>query len=175
MIDKLCPICEQGQLHDQVDQIDVEHLKKVGLIESHYSECDACGSEQATTADVRFNKRAMIAFKKQAQGLLTGIEVRKLRKQWGFNQEQAAKIFGGGPVAFSKYETDDVMQSEAMDKLLRLASELPAALHQLMSNAGVEREEELHWKVINFPVQKQLQSRTRIISEHNFKGEACYG
>ncbi|QJC54805.1 Antitoxin MqsA [Polaromonas vacuolata] len=35
-------------------------------------------------------------------------------------QGQAARLFGGGPVAFTKYENDDVAQAESMDNLLRL-------------------------------------------------------
>ena len=115
-----------------------------GTIESHYAVCDACGSEQAGAAEARFNKRAMIAFKKRVQGLLTGNEVRELRKRWELSQEEAAKAFGGGPVAFSKYEADDVMQSDAMDKLLRLASDVPAALDKLLADAKFERPSG-HW------------------------------
>jgi HTH-type transcriptional regulator/antitoxin MqsA len=67
----------------------------------------------------------MVAFKKEVDGLLTGAQVRALRERLGINQSEAAKIFGGGLVAFSKYESDDVSQSEAMDKLLR-APDIPA-------------------------------------------------
>ena len=89
------------------------------------------GSEQSDAVQLRTNKRAIVAFKKQVDGLLTGAQVRAIRERLDINQAKAARIFGGGPVAFSKYESDDVAQSEAMDKLLRLAVELPAAFNQL--------------------------------------------
>lgn len=73
----------------------------------------------------------MIAFKKQVDGLLSGHQVHELRNQLGLNQSQAAAIFGGGPTAFSKYESDDVMQSEPMDKLLRVAKDIPDAYFHL--------------------------------------------
>ena len=160
MTDQLCLICEEGHIHSQIEQVKVEHLGQTGLIESHYSICDMCGSEQATTADARFNKRAMIAFKKQVQDLLTGDQVRKLRKQWGLNQEQAAKVFGGGPVAFSKYETDDVMQAESMDKLIRLASAIPAAFNKLVEDAG-----------IGFKNQVQLHEQPDLYHEQAFQNQ----
>lgn len=138
MANKICLVCEQGHLTAQTELVTVEHLGQIGQIENRYSICDCCGSEQADNKDARFNKRAMTAFKKQVQGFLTGQEVRQLRKRWGLNQQQAADVFGGGPVAFSKYETDDVMQSESMDKLLRLAADVPVALDKLMIDAGVE-------------------------------------
>lgn len=135
----ICPICETGLLHAKSEWVNFQYAAQVGRIESRYSVCDGCGSEQTGVAEARFNKRSMIAFKKQVQGLLTGAEVRELRKRWGLNQEQAAMAFGGGPVAFSKYEADDVMQSDAMDRLLRVANEVPAALDKLMLDAGVLR------------------------------------
>ena len=170
-----CPICEMGQLTNHREGVAVEHLGQQGQIESCYAECDFCGSEQAGTAEVRFNKRAMIAFKKQAQGLLTGAEVQELRKRWRLSQAEAAKVFGGGPVAFSKYEADDVMQSDAMDKLLRLAAEVPAALDKLMTDAGVARKAETSWKnveLVNFRTPKR---KTKVVKSNELEREACYG
>lgn len=76
--------------------------------------------------------------KKKVDGLLIGCEIKALRSPLGISQAQASVIFGGGPVAFFKYENDDVMQSEAMDKLLRVANDVPAAFKHLAQKAGVE-------------------------------------
>lgn len=133
----VCPICGEGSLTPHVERITAEHRGVSREIESHYSVCDHCGSEQAGPRELRANKRAMIAFKKEVDGLLTGAQVRALRERLGISQTEAARIFGGGPVAFSKYESDDVSQSDAMDRLLRLADELPEAFAILASEAGV--------------------------------------
>ncbi|MDD5035599.1 MAG: type II toxin-antitoxin system MqsA family antitoxin [Methylococcaceae bacterium] len=135
--EKLCPLCEEGHLHEHGEKTHVEYNGRTGAVDSLYSVCDACGAEQATAEQLRTNKRAMIAFKKAVDGLLTGAELRVLRERLGITQAQAAKIFGGGPVAFSKYESDDVMQSDAMDKLLRLADAIPAAFAKLARDAGI--------------------------------------
>lgn len=177
MATKICPICEEGHLSIQEEIIHVEHMGQRGSISSQFSTCDVCGSEQATPANTRFNKRAMIAFKKQVQGLLTGVEVRELRKGWELSQEDAAKIFGGGPVAFSKYESDDVMQSEAMDRLIRVARDVPAALDKLMANVGVKRQIDSDWttvSVVNFHETSKIK-RTHVLSQHEFGLEANYG
>lgn len=134
----LCPICGEGYLHEHIEQEEVEYNGHKSMTPLYYSECDACGCEQADATQTRNNKRAMIAFKKTVDGLLTGEELKALRIHLGINQNQAAAIFGGGPVAFSKYENDDVMQSEAMDRLLRLADEIPAAFDFLVKKSGVE-------------------------------------
>ena len=170
-----CPICEMGQLTNHSELVAVEHLGQQGNIESQYAVCDCCGSEQAGTAEARFNKRAMIAFKKQVQGLLTGTELQVLRKRWGLKQSEAAKVFGGGPVAFSKYEADDVMQSDAMDKLLRLAAKVPAALDKLIADAGLDSKVQTSWQnveVVNFRAPNR---KTRVVKSHEFEREERYG
>lgn len=133
----ICPICGEGSLTPQVEMVNAEYRGVSKEIASYYSVCDCCGSEQAGPSELRVNKRTMVAFKKKVDGLLTGAQVRTLRERLGINQSEAARIFGGGPVAFSKYESDDVSQSEAMDKLLRLADELPEAFAILASGADV--------------------------------------
>ena len=72
--------------------------------------------------------------------MLTGSEVKSVRERLGLKQSDAARIFGGGSVAFSKYESDDVTQSEAMDRLLRVAVEIPEAFEYLAKRAQVHVE-----------------------------------
>jgi len=136
MKQSVCPICEEGRLIAIEDMDDAEYRGVTRCLPLHYSECDACGSETATPEQTRHNKRAMIAFKKEVDGLLTGQEIVVLRKRLGLTQAQAAKLFGGGPVAFSKYEKDDVTQSESMDKLLRMADKIPAVMPTLANEVG---------------------------------------
>ncbi len=135
----LCPICGEGRLQPKIGKNPVEYKSETTKLDLHFSLCDACGSEQADPDQTRANKRLMIAFKKRVDGLLAGGEVRVLREKLGLSQAEAARVFGGGQVAFSKYEHDDVAQSEAMDKLLRLAAEMPSAFDLLCRQAGLER------------------------------------
>ncbi len=53
---------------------------------------------------------------------------------------EAATIFGGGIVAFSKYENNDVAQLVSMDKLLRVVNEVPEAFHVLAKKVGIGRK-----------------------------------
>lgn len=145
----LCPLCEEGYLHEHSGKVKVEYHGNTALLDSRYSLCDFCGAEQAAADQVRHNKRTMIAFKKTVDGLLSGSQVRAIRERFGITQSQAALIFGGGPVAFSKYESDDVMQSEAMDKLLRLADKIPEAFKCLAYEAKVTLEPERPWVDVN--------------------------
>ncbi|MBA8870139.1 MULTISPECIES: type II toxin-antitoxin system MqsA family antitoxin [Pantoea] len=135
----LCPVCEQGILAPEQDQNPVTYKGITKVLPMRLSVCSCCGSETATTADLRENKRIANEFKKKVDGLLTGCELRHLRtEQWCISQDMASKIFGGGPKAFSKYESDDVVQSEAMDKLLRIAASVPEVLDVLKTMSGIE-------------------------------------
>jgi HTH-type transcriptional regulator/antitoxin MqsA len=132
-----CPLCESGTLHEHVEHETMLYKGKEITSPLYFNECDFCGTEQADKVISRKNKRAHIAVKKVADGLLCGEQVRDLREQWGINQNEAARMFGGGPVAFSKYESNDVAQAESMDKLLRLAKEMPQVLMSLAKKANV--------------------------------------
>lgn len=131
-----CPICDEGYLVAGLEKNAVEYRGVKRELPLLVSDCDTCGSETATADQVRQNKRVMVAFKKEVDGLLTGAEVRALRKSLNINQEEAARMFGGGPVAFSKYEKDDVVQSESMNKLLCVARKFPLVAVWLAKESG---------------------------------------
>jgi len=54
--------------------------------------------------------------------------VKRIRTSLGLTQEEAGKLFGGGPRAFQKYENGDVAPSAAMARLLYCADRFPAML-----------------------------------------------
>ena len=110
------------------------------MLPSHYRLCDACHSDFAGAPEGKLNKRGIMAFRKSVDGLLTGAEICALRDKYKLTQTQAARLFGGGPVAFSKYENDDVSQSEAMDSLLRLVRRSVAAFWELVEEKGMSAE-----------------------------------
>lgn len=145
---EICPICGEGHLEALVDKTPVEYKNRKAELDSIYSVCDACGCEQANAAQTRHNKRLMIAFKKDVDGNLTGTEFKDIRKRLGITQNEAAAIFGGGSVAFSKYENDDVIPSESMDNLLYVADKLPAVLTILAKRKGIKLQSKPHLSIV---------------------------
>ena len=135
-----CPICGEGHLTNHVQQIEHEYKGHKAMLASHFQECDTCLSEFAGAREGKMSKRVIMAFRKSVDGLLTGTEIVAVRKQYSLTQYQAAKLFGGGPVAFSKYENDDVSHSEAMDSLLRLVRASEAAFGVLVNVKGMATE-----------------------------------
>lgn len=142
----LCPLCGEGHITPRTEDSATEYRGHKGTVTLHYAECDVCGSEITGDIDGRLNKRAVMRFRKQVDGLLTGEEIRAIRDQYGLTQTQAAKLFGGGPVAFSKYENDDVSHSEAMDNLLKL----------------IRRSEDAFWELVSEKQMTELLHRRRL-------------
>ena len=137
---ELCPICGEGHVTTHVEMVESEYKGQTKLLPSHYRLCDACHSDFAGAPEGKLNKRGIMAFRKSVDGLLTGAEICALRDKYKLTQTQAAMLFGGGPVAFSKYENDDVSQSEAMDSLLRLVRRSEAAFWELVDEKGMSAE-----------------------------------
>ncbi len=120
-----CVMCGSDSLRLDASAKTVEIDGIAAEVPFHMHWCESCGGEMALNEDLRFNARAMRQVRKKHYGLLTGEQVRQVRKLLGLNQNQAAKLFGGGPVAFSKYENDEITQSEAMDRLIWLVGAYP--------------------------------------------------
>lgn len=58
--------------------------------------------------------------------ILTPLVIRAIRERCGLSQQEAARVFGGGPKAFEKYESGEVSPSSAMTRLLLLAARKPS-------------------------------------------------
>lgn len=136
----LCPLCGEGYLTPRTEETVTEYAGQQGKVTLRLTECDACGSEVAGEADSRANKRAVLAFRKSVDGLLTGAEIRTLREKYGITQDQAARLFGGGPKAFSKYEADDVAHADSMNTLLCLVRQSEDAFWELVALKGMTAE-----------------------------------
>jgi len=62
---------------------------------------------------------------KAKHATLTPLVIRAIREACGLSQKEAARVFGGGPKAFEKYESGEVAPSSAMTRLLVLAAKRP--------------------------------------------------
>ena len=62
---------------------------------------------------------------KAKHAILTPLVIRAIREACGLSQREAARVFGGGPKAFEKYEAGEVAPSSAMTRLLLLAAKRP--------------------------------------------------
>jgi len=146
-----CPVCDEGQLEPR------EREEKVllkdgneGVFSYSFSVCSDCGSELTTPSQTKVNQARIADARRFAEGLLTSDEIKAVRDTLGLTQSDAANLFGGGPNSFSKYERGEVIQSVAMDRLIRLASENRQVVVRLTEMAVGER--------VQFQVNKRYQS-----------------
>ncbi|WP_082708462.1 type II toxin-antitoxin system MqsA family antitoxin [Thiobacillus denitrificans] len=141
---KGCPVCGEGALvqhiHDRDSEIDGYKFVIHGLL---YSVCDHC-HERVTTPELsRQNKKVVIEARANAlterdrEQRLTPSTILAIRKKLRLTQSQAARVFGGGANAFSKYENGDVTPSDGMEKLLRISNEVPEAANWLLRRGGI--------------------------------------
>lgn len=135
---KICPLCDEGEL-EVVEYTDsfkhgTKQIEVSGLLGC---ECDLCGGEPILPEQITYNQIKISDAKRVEAGLLSSAEIKAIRARLHISQREASLIFGGGQKAFSKYERGDVIQSEAMDKLLRLAKMSSEAFALLKSEAQV--------------------------------------
>ncbi|MES2943627.1 MAG: type II toxin-antitoxin system MqsA family antitoxin [Pseudomonadota bacterium] len=138
--EELCPICGEGHVTAEIQELESEYKGQKAMLPLHFRQCKICTSDFAGAPETRLNRRALMAFRKHVDGLLSGAEITALRKQYHMTQGQAARLFGGGQVAFSKYENDDVAQSESMDTLLRLVRRSAHVFWQLVEEKSMSAE-----------------------------------
>lgn len=168
--DDACPLCAEGKLAERERSRDLEidgFQYTVRGLKS--SVCSNCGGVITTAAQARHNKKLMIETRAAAvserdrKERLTPADILCIRKKLGITQAQAARVFGGGPTAFSKYENGEVAPSDGMEKLLRMADSVPAAAAWLLRRGGVPGAQISEADV---DADVSLHPRTALVADH---------
>lgn len=134
-----CPACETGQLKENTCAEEFEYKGNAFIVPNYlYSICNECNSELVLPRQAKINNSIVKAKHRSLDGLLSGDEVKVIRKKYNLTQGAAADIFGGGTNAFSKYEKGVVIQSRAMDKLLRVTDNIPGVFEALIVMSAKE-------------------------------------
>lgn len=93
--------------------------------------CDECDEGILAGKDLRISDRMLNRLKARNEGLLGAEEIRRIRKKLKLSQEAAGQLIGGGPRAFQKYESGDLLPSRAVSSALILLDHDPKALKVL--------------------------------------------
>ncbi|MCB1595825.1 MAG: type II toxin-antitoxin system MqsA family antitoxin, partial [Xanthomonadales bacterium] len=116
-----CIYCKSDSVNVITENEEFTYKGKSVQIPVEFTLCDNCDKEYIDTKQILKNEAVVRDAKKSIDGLLTSAEIKKAREDLGLTQAQASLVFGGGRNAFSKYERAEVTQSNAMDKLIRVA------------------------------------------------------
>lgn len=93
--------------------------------------CEQSEESIHTGEDMKISDRMLNLLKAQSEGLLEPKEIRRIRKKLHLSQEAAGLVIGGGPRAFQKYESGDLLPSRAVSSALILLDHDPGALSVL--------------------------------------------
>jgi HTH-type transcriptional regulator/antitoxin MqsA len=84
--------------------------------------------------DMAVVDRALLELRAEVHDVLKPDEVRAIRLRLKLSQRKAGELLGGGPRAFQKYESGEVLVSKPMAQLLRLLEKDPRRLKELIRN-----------------------------------------
>lgn len=134
---KNCPRCRKGRLVPASRMREFAPRGKRVQVSLQTSRCEGCGQETTSAAQHRANLEALAERKTHYDGLMLGEEILALRARYGLTQQAAAKVFGKGKIAFSRYENERTYPDDSTTLLLRGALEKPEFMRWLADQAGV--------------------------------------
>lgn len=132
-----CPICDMGNLKKEVVAEPFEYKGQKITIPNYIKyRCDKCGEAVVDNGTLRKSGKILKDFQRKVDGLLTGEEIKKIRKKLDLSQEELAEIIGGGLKSVARYESGQVCQSRGMDNLLRILDAYPFTLNIIKKDKG---------------------------------------
>ena len=116
---RACPVCG-GTLVEETRKVRFTYKDRILDLDQAGQFCVRCSEGFLSPTESRANDNAIRTFHNKVDGLLAPQEIRAIRKRLNLTQAEAAIVFGGGPMAFSKYERGETTHSRALDIVLRL-------------------------------------------------------
>lgn len=98
--------------------------------------CSVCGEVYFEDGVSSVVQRRAVDLYKQVHGLLSGAEIRSLRKNLGLSQARFESLIGAGPKTVVRWERGVVFQNKTADKLMRILQDYPQVAQDLMEKMG---------------------------------------
>ena len=125
----VCPLCGAGTICEKVVEEQFNYKGHVlSMPEYRILECPACGEAIVNKDSARRAEKMLKDFGRSVDGLLMAADIKRIRRKLHLTQEQMATLLGGGLKGFARYENGQVVQSRAMDNLLRILDRFPESL-----------------------------------------------
>lgn len=153
-----CPICDGNLSRKVTDETFTYKGKKKTIPDYVTYTCKQCGESIVDPKTLKDSGKVLKDFQREADGLLTGVEIKKIRGKLNRTQEEMAKILGGGLKAFARYETGTICQSTAMDNLLRILDEYPNVINVILKDRSHEYRVK---KIISLDEFREKKYRTK--------------
>lgn len=111
--------------------------------------CAESAESVHTGDDMKVSDRALNRLKARQDGLPLPEEIRRIRSRLGLTQEAAGELIGGGPRAFQKYESGDLLPSRAVASALALLDHDPTGIEVLQNRQSVARRPEVASSIVS--------------------------
>ncbi|MBB6155159.1 HTH-type transcriptional regulator/antitoxin MqsA [Pseudomonas sp. JAI115] len=128
-----CPVCGAAELVRDTRDLPYTYKGEVTVITKVTGDfCPSCSESilDAVESD-RVVKEMRVFSKRVNAGLVDPGFIATVRKKLALDQREAAKIFGGGANAFSRYENGKTKPPLALIKLLKLLDRHPELLNEV--------------------------------------------
>jgi len=128
-----CPVCAQAELIHERREIAYTYKGETMVISGVAGDfCPACGESLHEYEDAERINAQMLAFNKEVNASIVDPGfIASVRKKLDLDQKEAARIFGGGVNAFSRYETGKTNPPQALVKLLKVLDKHPELLSEI--------------------------------------------
>ena len=135
-----CPTCEGGNLVRAVRAVPYTYKGRKTLIKAVKGQfCDnpKCREVVMDMGESVRTSREMLEFNKKINAKLTPIDLlTEVRQRFSLTQQEAAKVFGGGPNAFSRYESGKTRPPVALVKLFKVLNSHPELFKEISEAGG---------------------------------------
>ena len=128
-----CPNCAAATLVPDTRDLPYTYKGQATVLPAVTGEfCPACGESVQDAAQSRRSMALMLAFQMQVNAAAIDPEfIVKVRRKLDLDQREAARIFGGGVNAFSRYENGKTKPPLALVKLLKVLDRHPELLAEV--------------------------------------------
>lgn len=137
-----CPACGHKSLQKKVITETFEYKGKTLSYPNYIIyECPSCSDAVVDKKSLKESGRVIRDFYRQVDGLLTAKEIRRIRKsKLCLTQDEASTLLGGGKKSFVRYENSEVIQSTALDNLLRILDDDQSKLMVILGKNKIQQE-----------------------------------
>ena len=130
-----CPTCESGKLVAAVRDVPYTYKGKrkvIKAVKGRFCDNPMCREVVMDMGESVRTSKEMLEFNKKVNAGLTPINLlTQVREQLNLTQQQAAKVFGGGPNAFSRYESGKTKPPVALVKLFKVLNKHPDLFEEI--------------------------------------------
>ena len=128
---KICLTCENGEMIHDVRDVVYEyrgHRKFISGISEWF--CNHCNEIEFDKGEGKRYSQEITNFSKEID-MKEALELARIRKKLKLTQKEAARLTGGGPNAFSRYERGQAKPMLAIINLFKILGKHPDILKEI--------------------------------------------